>query len=90
MPPGSQLAIGSRDELPLPVARLRAQGGIVEIGVDDLAMGDEEAASLLKGADVELADADVHELVRRNRGMAGRHLPRRTRRQGGGRPPRSA
>ena len=38
LPAGSQLAIGSRDALPLPAARLRAQGGIVEIGVDDLAM----------------------------------------------------
>jgi LuxR family maltose regulon positive regulatory protein len=28
LPPGSQLAIGSRDGLPLPTARLRAQGGI--------------------------------------------------------------
>ena len=68
MPPGSQLVMGSRDELPLPVARLRAQGGIVEIGVDDLAMGDEEAASLLRGADVDLAEADVQELVRRTEG----------------------
>ena len=68
MPPGSQLAIGSRDELPLPVARLRAQGDIVEIGVDDLAMGDEEAASLLTGADVDLAEADRQELVQRTEG----------------------
>ena len=68
LPAGSQLAIGSRDELPLPAARLRAQGGIVEIGVDDLAMGSEEAASLLTAAGVELADADLHELVRRTEG----------------------
>ena len=67
MPPGSQLAIGSRDVLPLPVARLRAQGEIVEIGVGDLAMGSQEAALLLKGADVDLAEADLHELVRKPR-----------------------
>ena len=68
MPPGSQLAIGSRHELPVPVARLRAEGSIVEIGVDELAMGHEEAASLLKGADVDLAEADLQELVRRTEG----------------------
>ena len=38
LPAGSQMAIGSRNALPLPAARLRAQGGIVEIGVEDLAM----------------------------------------------------
>ena len=39
-PTGSQLAVASRTELPLPMARLRAQGHVVEVGVDELAMGD--------------------------------------------------
>ena len=47
LPMGSQLAIGSRDVLPLPTARLRAQGGIVEVGIDDLAMDSREAGPLL-------------------------------------------
>ncbi len=68
LPSGSQLAIGSRHALPLPAARLRAQGGIVEIGMDDLAMGGQEAAALLTEAGVELAQADVGELVRRTEG----------------------
>jgi LuxR family maltose regulon positive regulatory protein len=68
LPPGSQLAIGSRDGLPLPTARLRAQGAMVEIGVDDLAMGGSEAPALLRGAGVELDDDDVGELVRRTEG----------------------
>jgi LuxR family transcriptional regulator, maltose regulon positive regulatory protein len=68
LPAGSQLAIGSRDELPLPAARLRAQGGIVEIGVDDLAMSEQEAPSLLAGAGVELVEEDVRELVKRTEG----------------------
>ena len=38
LPPGSQLVIGSRDELPLPTALLRAQGGLFEVGVAELAM----------------------------------------------------
>ena len=38
LPPGSQLAIGSRRPVPVPVARLRSQRGIVEVGRDELAM----------------------------------------------------
>jgi LuxR family maltose regulon positive regulatory protein len=68
VPAGSQIAIGSRDRAPLPAARLRAQGGIVEIGVDALAMGESEAASLLAGAGVDPGDVDVRELVRRTEG----------------------
>jgi LuxR family transcriptional regulator, maltose regulon positive regulatory protein len=68
LPRGSQLAIGSRDGLPLPTARLRAQGGIVEIGVHDLAMGDAEAPALLRGAGIELGDEDLRELVQHTEG----------------------
>jgi LuxR family transcriptional regulator, maltose regulon positive regulatory protein len=68
LPAGSQLAVGSRYELPLPTARLRAQGGIVEVGVDDLAMGAAEAPALLRGAGVELGDQDLRELVQRTEG----------------------
>jgi ATP/maltotriose-dependent transcriptional regulator MalT len=50
LPFGSQLAIGSRRELPVPVPRLRAQGRIAEIGTRDLAMDAGEAAALLLGA----------------------------------------
>ena len=84
VPGGSQVAIASRDGLPLPEARLRAQGGIVEIGVDDLAMDEQEAAMLLREAEVELADADVHELVRRTEGWpAGLYLGALANREGG-------
>jgi LuxR family maltose regulon positive regulatory protein len=65
---GSQLAIGSRVEPPLPAGRLRAQGGILEVGVDDLAMDELEAPSLLRGAGVEFAEPDVRELVLRTEG----------------------
>ena len=68
LPPGSQLALASRTGVPLPVARLRAQGGIVEIGVEDLAMGPQEAASLLEGAGAELGKAGLGELLRRTEG----------------------
>src|SRR6266581_5376475 len=39
LPPGWQLALASRTVVPLPTARLRAQGGILEVTADDLAMG---------------------------------------------------
>jgi LuxR family transcriptional regulator, maltose regulon positive regulatory protein len=68
LPARSQVAIASRGELPLPMGRLRAEGRIAEIGPDDLAMGDQEAGSLLRAADVELAEADVAELTRRTEG----------------------
>ena len=68
LPMGWQLAIGSRATLPLPTARLRAQGGIVEVGIDDLAMDSGEAGPFLLEAGVELAGADLDELVRRTEG----------------------
>ena len=50
LPRGWQLAFGSRTRVPLPVARLRAQGGIVEVSAEDLAMDLTEASALLASA----------------------------------------
>jgi LuxR family transcriptional regulator, maltose regulon positive regulatory protein len=75
LPAGSQLAIGSRQEVPVPVPRLRAQGGIVEIGVGDLAMDPGEAQSLLASAGVAHTEADIQRLVERTEGWpAGLYL----------------
>ena len=75
LPMGWQLAIGSRATLPLPTPRLRAQGGIVEVGADGLAMDKAEAQSLLIGAGVELAESDLDVLVERTEGWpAGLYL----------------
>ncbi len=68
LPSGSQLAIAGRGESPLPLGRLRAEGRVVEIGTDDLAMDQSEAASLLRGADVEVSEAHCAELNRRTEG----------------------
>ena len=74
-PAGSRLAIASRDTLLLPAARLRAHGRIVEIGADDLAMSDREAAVLLSGAGVGVGAHDVDALVQRTEGWpAGLYL----------------
>ena len=70
VPAGSQVAFGSREAMPLPAARLRAQGAIVEIGVDELAMDRAEAAALLAETGIELPAEELHELVERRR--AGR------------------
>jgi len=53
---------------PLPVARLRAEGKIVEIGPDDLSFTPEEASSLLRNAGVALDQDQVAELYRRTEG----------------------
>jgi LuxR family transcriptional regulator, maltose regulon positive regulatory protein len=68
LPSGSQLAIAGRGESLLPLGRLRAEGRVVEIGTDDLAMDQSEAASLLRGADVEVSEAHCAELNRRTEG----------------------
>jgi LuxR family transcriptional regulator, maltose regulon positive regulatory protein len=68
VPPGVQLVVASRGVPPVPLASLRSRGAVVEIGADDLAMDVREARLLLEGAGVELAEADVAELVRNTEG----------------------
>ena len=68
LPPGSQLAVAGRGEPPLPLARLRAEGRMVEIGPDDLAMDGAEARALLAQGGIDLARVDVAEVVRRTEG----------------------
>ena len=71
----SRFAIASRDTASLPAARLRAYGRIVEIGADDLAMSDREAAALLSGAGVDADAHDVSDLVQHTEGWpAGLYL----------------
>ncbi|MET0490550.1 MAG: LuxR family transcriptional regulator, partial [Acidimicrobiales bacterium] len=43
LPAGSQLLVASRSRSPLPVGLLRAQGRVVELGVEELAMDHQEA-----------------------------------------------
>jgi LuxR family maltose regulon positive regulatory protein len=68
LPKGSQLVLASRAKPPLPVGLLRAQGRMVEIGVDQLAMDQREARALLEGVGVRLAEADMAELIKRTEG----------------------
>jgi LuxR family transcriptional regulator, maltose regulon positive regulatory protein len=68
LPPGWQFALASRAKVPLPAARLRAQGGIFEITAEDLAMGPREALSLLKRAGAEASEESIHDLLQRTEG----------------------
>jgi LuxR family maltose regulon positive regulatory protein len=70
LPVGSRLALASRIEPPIPVARLRAQGLVVDIGVDDLAMDRDEASELLAAAEVVLTEDELTDLVQRTEGWA--------------------
>ena len=54
VPAGSQIAITSRHEPPLPLGRWRAQGSVTEIGLTDLRLDEQEARMLLEAAGVEL------------------------------------
>ena len=87
VPPGSRLALAGRDEPPLRVARLRAEGKLTEIGASDLALTHAEAASLLRGAEVTLGEAEVAELYQRTEGWAaGLYLAAVYLREGGTQP----
>jgi LuxR family maltose regulon positive regulatory protein len=68
LPPGSQLLLASRTRPLLPLALLRAQGQVVELGVEELAMDRQEAVALLEGAGVQLDDTEVNDLVKRTEG----------------------
>jgi LuxR family maltose regulon positive regulatory protein len=68
LPMGSQLVIASREEPPLPLARLRAEGRVLGIGPEDLAMDQREAGALLENAELGVDPVDVGELVERTEG----------------------
>ena len=70
VPAGSQIAIASRAEPPLPLARWRAQGLVCEIAVPDLRLDEQEAGSLLEAAGVELDADELSELTERTEGWA--------------------
>jgi LuxR family maltose regulon positive regulatory protein len=83
---GLQLALASRSDDGLPVARLRAHGSSVELRTEELAMTRSEASALLQLAGVELPPEQVLRLVRRTEGWpAGLQLAALSlREQGGG------
>jgi len=84
VPGGSRLALAGRDQPPVRVARLRAEGKLLEIGPADLSLSREEASSLLHNADLSLAEADMAALHRRTEGWpVGLYLAALYLREGG-------
>ncbi len=72
---GSQVALASRTEPPLPIGRLRAHRALVEIRTEDLTMAPAEAATLLRLAGLELDFAAVQALSGQTEGWpAGLYL----------------
>src|ERR1039458_7215656 len=84
VPEGSRLVLAGRAEPPLRIARLRAEGRILEIGPAQLSLTREEASSLLANAGVVLDEDEVAELHRRTEGWpVGLYLAALYLREGG-------
>jgi LuxR family transcriptional regulator, maltose regulon positive regulatory protein len=84
VPVGSRLALAGRSQPPLRVARLRAEGRILEIGPRDLSLNRDEASLLLRNAGIAVGEDDVTELHRRTEGWpAGLYLAALCLREGG-------
>ena len=84
VPAGSRLVLAGRTEPPLRIARLRAEGRILEIGPGELSLTQAEASSLVRNAGIVLGAADVAELHRRTEGWpAGLYLAALYLREGG-------
>ena len=84
VPAGSRLALAGRAQPPLRVARLRAEGRIMEIGPRELSLTAEEAASLLRNAGLTLGEEEVAALHQRTEGWpAGLYLAALYLREGG-------
>ena len=66
--PGSRLVLAGRGEPSLRIGRLRAEGRLLEIGPGDLALTLQDAAELLRAADVTLREDDVAVLHQRTEG----------------------
>jgi LuxR family maltose regulon positive regulatory protein len=75
LPSGSQLVLSGRAENGGHLARIRAEGQLVEVSQKDLALSDSEAGSLLTTARARLSENDVIELNSQAEGwIAGLHL----------------
>ena len=68
LPEGAVLALAGRTETRLPIPALRADGRLLELGVDDLALTPREAQQLVHGAGASLGLEEIHALVRHSEG----------------------
>ena len=70
LPPRARLAIATRSDPPLPLARLRARAELLEVRAADLRFSADEADELLRSASIELTAGEVAELAERTEGWA--------------------
>ena len=70
LPQGARLAIATRADPPLPLARLRSRGELVEIRAEDLRFTQTEAADLLRSAGLDLEEPEIEILTDRTEGWA--------------------
>lgn len=83
-PRNLRLLLASRSDPPLPLARLRVQGRLVELRADSLRFGQAHARELLGRSGVDLTDDQVARLVSQTDGwVAGLRLAARSLRAGG-------
>ncbi|MCE7002212.1 LuxR C-terminal-related transcriptional regulator [Kibdelosporangium philippinense] len=69
-PKGLRLVLSTRLDPPLPLARLRAQGNLVEIRANRLRFGLDDAAAMLRAVGIELEDEQLRLLVGQTEGWA--------------------
>ncbi|MFL5847771.1 MAG: LuxR C-terminal-related transcriptional regulator [Solirubrobacteraceae bacterium] len=70
LPHGSQIALAARREPALPLGRLRAHRGMLELRSADLAMHRGEAAALVSSVGLRLRRPELETLMRRTEGWA--------------------
>ena len=68
MPPRLHLLIVTREEPPLPLARLRGRNAVAELGQADLRFRADEAATFLQGLGLTISPADVRAVEARTEG----------------------
>lgn len=76
LPPSAQIVLVTRVDPPLPLARLRASGEMIEVRARELRFGRDETAALVYSVSgVRLSDADLADLAERTEGWpAGVYL----------------
>jgi LuxR family maltose regulon positive regulatory protein len=70
LPDGAQLAIGTREDPPLPLGRLRVAGRLAEVRMDQLALDADEVGALLGLQGVEMSNGEVQTTLSATEGWA--------------------
>jgi LuxR family transcriptional regulator, maltose regulon positive regulatory protein len=70
LPPGSMIALAGRALPRMPIAALRVEGPLLEIGPYELAFSRRETELLLRGSGVELDENEIAGLLQRTEGWA--------------------